>query len=178
VDVVGPALRALLAKADDDLRRARRPVGLAVLAPGNNVVWDNCCGDGDGGGQVWARVISVVPLPQGSQACDISHVQVRAALGAVRCMHCLDDEGSPPDPEQMLGDTVAMTKDADSLLGSIRGWSGVDWAVPGARPRGNSLMNWKSLKVETGLPLGPQGCCGGFEWTLTFDTNTVGGLSR
>jgi hypothetical protein len=30
------------------------------------------------------------------------------------------------------------------------------------------FINPKSLRVEQGLPLGPLGYCGGWEWTLVF----------
>lgn len=177
MDTLGPALQALLRKADADLTACERPVNLAVLAPGNNVVWDDCCGDNNDGGQVWVRVISVLPQPTTSQACDIDSLQVRAAVGVVRCMHCLDSEGNPPDTTQMEGDTLATTRDADTLMRSIQAWGGEHWEVPGVRQKGENFVNWKSLKIEQGLPLGPQGCCGGFEWTLTFSLTMAAGCT-
>jgi hypothetical protein len=130
-----------------------RPVGLVTLAPGNNVVWDNCC---EGGGELWVRLISALPQPQASQACDITDLQIRAAVGVVRCMHGVDDDGQPPTAAQMTSDTLETTKDADLLLQAIRAWPGTNRVVR------------KTLRVEQGLPLGPQGYCGGWEWTLVF----------
>lgn len=163
MDTLGPALQSLLTKANDGLIECDRPVFLTTLAPGNNVVWDNCCGDGDVGGELWVRVVSIVPMPQPAQPCDITDLQVRVALGVVRCMHCLDDEGDAPTAEEMIDDTLNMTQDADILLRAIRTWTGTQF------------VNMKSLKVEQGLPLGPQGCCGGWEWTLTFRLLMCGG---
>jgi hypothetical protein len=108
------------------------------------------------GGQVWVRVVSLVPQPAGAQPCDITDVQVRLGVGVVRCMHCLDDEADPPTAEEMASDALAMTADADTLLWTIRDWEKTKFVIP------------KSLKIEQGLPLGPEGCCGGWEWTLTL----------
>jgi hypothetical protein len=78
-------------------------------------------------------------------------------------MHCLDDEGAAPTAAEMTADTLGMTKDADILLRAIREWSGTSKVV------------LKTLRVEQGLPLGPQGCCGGWEWTLVFRLLMCGG---
>jgi hypothetical protein len=176
-DTVGPALQALLALAERMLADEDRAVNMSVLAPGNNVVWDDCCpGEDDPdevsgrrGGQLWVRVVSQVARPSDSQTCGVTTVQVRAAIGVVRCMHCLDSEGNPPDPEQMEGDTLKTTQDSDTMLFAIEDWRGEEWVVEGWRQPGQRFVNWKSLRVETGTPLGPQGCCGGFEWAFTFD---------
>lgn len=156
MDVLGPALESLLDKANAALVECEKPVNLVTLAPGNTVSWDNCCGENHIGGELWVRVVSIVPQPQPSQPCNITDLQVRAAVGVVRCMHGVTDEGESPTAEQMTGDTLAMTSDADTLLRAIREWE----TIP--------AVNRKSLKVEQGLPLGPQGYCGGWEWTLTF----------
>jgi hypothetical protein len=168
VDTLGPALQSLLDAANEALIECYRPVGLVTLAPGNNVAWDNCCGYENEagevvGGQLWTRVVSVLPQPQQSQTCDITDLQVRVAVGVVRCMHCLDDEGAAPTAAEMTADTLGMTKDADILLRAIREWSGTSKVV------------LKTLRVEQGLPLGPQGCCGGWEWTLVFRLLMCGG---
>lgn len=152
-DTLGPALESLLETAKTALEDCDRPAGLVSLAPGNNVAWDNCC-ECDGG-QLWVRVVSALPRPQPSQPCDITDVQVRLGLGVVRCMHGLSDEGFPT-VEQMTGDTLAMTQDADILLWAIRDWELTRFVIP------------KSLLVEQGLPQGPSGFCGGWEWTLSF----------
>jgi hypothetical protein len=176
-DTIGPALQNLLALANTMLDGEGRGVNLVVLAPGNNVVWDDCCPDdgddevisGRRGGQLWVRIVSQVARPSDSQTCGVTTVQVRAAIGVVRCMHCLDSEGNPPDPEEMEGDTLKTTQDSDTLLFAIEDWSEQEWDIEGWRQKGNKFVNWKTLNVETGTPLGPQGCCGGFEWTFTFE---------
>lgn len=154
-DLVGPAVQSLLAAAHQGLVECDRPVGLASVVPGNTVSWDNCCAASDGGGQLWGRIISALPQPQGSQACDITDLQVRVGIGVVRCMHGVDEDGFPT-AEEMTEDTLGMTHDADILLQAIRSW---DNPLP---------VVSKTIRIESGVPLGPQGYCGGWEWTLVF----------
>jgi hypothetical protein len=169
MDTVSPALEALLAKAAQDAVDCGRPYGRVVYHPGNTAIWDNCCGWSEEGGQLWVRLVSLLPLPQGGpstvQQCGVEGVQVRAALGGVRCQHMLDDDGTYPTPEEMLEDARAQGADAFRMLDSIRGLSGLNveenpW---------HRFLNWKSFKVEQGTPLGHEGGCGGFEWTLSFN---------
>jgi hypothetical protein len=155
-DRLGPAMQSLLDACESALVEGGRRAAHVALAPGNTVSWDNCCDASEGGGQLWARVVSAVPRPQPSQPCDLTHLSVRAAVGAVRCMHGVDEEGYPT-PAEMTGDTLGMTADADLLLRGIRAWAPPADQVPP-----------KTLAVEQGLPLGPQGYCGGWEWTVTF----------
>jgi hypothetical protein len=160
MDTLGPALQSLLDIANSALIECERPVGLITLAPGNNVVWDNCC---DGGGELWVRVISAHPQPQAyghaggaaGQECGITDLKVQVGLGVVRCMHGVNEEGTPT-AEQMTGDTLDMTRDADLLMQAVRGWPGTQFVV------------LKTLNIEQGSPLGPLGFCGGWEWTLSF----------
>lgn len=152
MDTLGPTLESLLSSVENLLADCDRPVGLVTLAPGADVAWDNCC---DGGGELWTRVISIAPQPATAQPCDITDLEVSVGVGVVRCMHGLNDEGFPT-AEQMTGDTLAMTADADVLLRAIRDWD------PG------KYVHQKSLNVLNGTPLGPSGFCGGWEWTLSF----------
>jgi hypothetical protein len=152
VDTLGPTLGSLRDAVVAGLADCDQEVGLVTLAPGAEVAWDNCC---EGGGQLWVRVISATPNPQPSQPCDITDLRVRVGVGIVRCMHGLSDEGAPTS-EQMTGDTLAMTGDADIMLRAIRDWDPGRWVPP------------KTLVVESGVPLGPSGFCGGWEWTLSF----------
>jgi len=164
MDTLSPVLEALLAKAEADSEACGAPYGRVVYHPGNTAIWDNCCGSSDEGGQLWVRVVSLLPMPSGAQACGITDLQVRAALGGVRCQHTLDDDGKYPTVEEMLEDARAQGGDAFRLLSSIQTLQdlpaeGNEWA---------RRVNWKSLKVEQGVPLGHEGGCGGFEWTFTL----------
>ena len=166
MDVVSPVLEALLEHARQDSVECDRPYGRVVYSAGNTVAWDNCCGTSEEGGQLWVRLISLLPQPQGAQVCGVTDMQVRAALGGVRCQHCLDedDENYAPTESEMLEDAQAQGADAFRLFESIQTLQDLPAeSNPWAR-----LVAWKTLKVEQGLPLGPEGCCGGFEWTFTF----------
>jgi hypothetical protein len=101
------------------------------------------------------RVVSDLPQPQSSQACDITDLQARVGVGVVRCVHGLGDDGFPTAAE-MTGDALGIMEDADVLLHAIRDWEGT------------RFVNLKSVRVEQGLPQGPSGFCGGWEWTVTF----------
>jgi len=156
MDTLGPALSSLLKKVEAGLDECDRKAGLVTLSPGASVAWDNCCPDnGEGGGQLWVRVISITPQPVGSQPCDITDLKAQIGVGVIRCMHSLNTEGSPT-AAQMTGDTLAMTKDADISLRAIKIWEGTQH------------INMKTLVVERGASLGPEGGCGGFEWTISF----------
>jgi hypothetical protein len=89
----------------------------------------------------------------------VTAVQVRVGLGIVRCVHALDPEdedGLFPTAEDMTGDAVGIGQDADTLY-----WALFDWKPPRRYVE-------KSLTIEQGLPQGPQGGCGGWEWTATY----------
>jgi hypothetical protein len=156
VDVLSPVLHDLLDQAKGSLQDANRLPGLVSLQPGNTVSWDNCC---ESGGTLWVRVVSLTPRPAGAQPCGVQAMHCRAAVGVVRCMHGLTEEGTPT-AEQMTGDTDAMLADADALMWALCDWSSA-LADPGPVAR-------KTVSFEGGLPLGPTGFCGGFEWTLSF----------
>lgn len=152
MDTLGPALESLRDAAVEVLEECGREVGLVTLAPGAEVAWDNCC---EGGGELWVRVLDITPMPQGSQPCNITDLRARVGLGIVRCVHGLNDEGAPTS-EDMTGDTLTMTADAEALLRAIRGWEGT------------KQVTLQTLTVESGTPQGPSGYCGGWEWVLTF----------
>lgn len=156
-DTMGPAVEDLRDHVAARLAACGAPACLVSLQPGNTVAWDMCCEcGGDGEGQMWVRVISAVAKPASTQVNDVTHLQVRVAVGVVRCMHGVDSDGNPPTAAEMDGDTLRMTRDADRMMDAIRSWAGTPFVVR------------KFLQVEQGVSLGPQGYCGGWEWTLSF----------
>ena len=155
-DNLTPILKAILKDAEDLLKDDGRPVGHVSYQPGNTVSWDDC-EDCRQGGQLWVRLISLVPQPAGgSQPCGPLANQVRAALGVVRCVHGVTDEGFP-SPEELTGDATQITEDAFSLQNALVNY---DWP--------SQFVGVKTVNIESGLPLGPQGFCAGFEWTFAF----------
>lgn len=161
-DLLGPVMEGLLACADEALTVCGRPAGRVSLQPGNSVAWDDCC---EGGGQLWVRLVSDVAQPVGAQPCDLTGNQIRLGLGVVRCAYTVDDEGNPPTPGQMTEDTLKTTMDRTVLLNAIRCCDAL---------KGGPHVNAKSVRIETGLPLGVQGGCVGFEWTLAFNLGYCG----
>lgn len=154
---LGPALLGVLAAAQAALEACNRPVGLAHLAPGSSVAWDNCC---EGYGQLWVRVLDMFPSGRPfpttdlTQPCDgLTLLGVRVGVGVVRCAHTLSDDGNPPSAEQMTADTLGSTADATALLHAI------ECDIPQIRQvRASRLVNW--------LPQGPSGGCAGGEWEI------------
>jgi len=140
VDVVAPLLDNILATAEANLVECNRPVALISLTPGSEVAWDGCCD-----GELWARVIDITPVSS-SRNCDIDYILVTAGLGVVRCFSGLDTDGLAPTAAEMTADTVSMLADADALLRALQA---------------------NSVTIGRGVPLGPSGLCGGFEWTFT-----------
>lgn len=163
MDTLGPALGGLLLAVRAKLIECERDVNVAFLAPGNTVAWDNCCDGEEGGGQLWVRVVSDVPRPQPTQPCLITSVATRVGVGIVRCVHGLDNDGNPPTADEQSADTLQITEDADITFWGIQAWEPFKRMVP------------KSLVVEQGLPLGPEGYCAGWEWTLTFQRQLCSG---
>ena len=141
MDVIKTTLTALLVDAEAAINECSLPVAQIGIVPGSTVAWDNPCD-----GQIWARVIDVTPVMQ-SRSCDIDYIGVTAALGIVRCWSGTDDDGIPPTSAEMDADAERMLKDADALLTALVG---------------------KGYTVSRGVPLGPSGYSGGWEWTFTF----------
>ena len=146
-DNVGPVLQDILTAAEAALIACSRPVKLVTLSPGSSVAWDDCCD-----GELWVRLITMTPNI--ANVSDITDVTVTAGVGVVRCFNGMDNDARPPTAAEMTADTLGSLTDADALLGALYNFT------PKAETR--------NLTVTTGTPLGPQGYCGGFEWTFTF----------
>jgi hypothetical protein len=157
-DLVGPLALGVLNCVKE---RLRYPVGLAHLAPGNNVAWDDCCN-----GQLWVRVISVVGASSMSnprlQPCALQF-QVRLGVGVIRCAAVINDQGVPPSAQQMTNDTLMMLVDRTDVMQALI------CCVPNIPG-----LNSQTLRIEDWLPQGPQGGCVGGEITITF---TIGGCA-
>lgn len=153
---LGPILIRLLADAQDRMKDNGIEPALVHLSPGNTVAWDNCCD-----GQLWVRVVSLLPMPQGSQPCDVHALQVRVGLGTLRCVTAIDDDGKFPTAQEMVADALALSLDGQILLQAIRCFDFGPHVGP------------KTIVLEQGLPLGNDGQCGGWEWTLTFQMLTA-----
>lgn len=123
------------------------------LAPGTDVAWDSCC---DSGPQLWVRVVTVFSAHTNLDT-SLSPIRpcpqmwaVTFGLGFVTCVHVIDDQGNPPDPALVTEDTLFITQTASALLYA-------------------ALCDWIAdpMRIENGLPLGPEGGCAGWEWQVT-----------
>jgi hypothetical protein len=144
VDVIKAALQAVLDAAEARLDECSEPVGQTGILPGASIAWDNCCD-----GQLWVRVIDITPIATTNAAgvpC-VTYLKIQAALGLVRCWAIVDDDGVPPSAAEMEADATSMLVDADALMAALQD---------------------VGATVSRGVPLGPQGNCGGWEWTFTF----------
>lgn len=141
---LGPALERWLACATAVLE----PVGRAFVQPGFEVAWDDCCD-----GQVWVRLVAVSPTPgltvqkASGSPCGPEWLDVTAAVGVVRCVHVVDDDGHAPTPAALTADALRMTADQAALLDAV---------ACCIQPR--QIVRWD--------PLGPSGGCAGGEWVF------------
>jgi hypothetical protein len=148
-DPFAPLLAQALACADAALEPQ---VGRAVLSPGGPVAWDDCCD-----GQVWVRLISLVPsaLPanagRNAAPCGVMQWTATLGVGVLRCVASLDDAGNAPTPAQLSVDTRQMTADVADLSAALQCC---------LAPHVNRLI---MLRWD---PLGPQGGCAGGEWQV------------
>jgi hypothetical protein len=122
------------------------PVGRAFVAPGLEVAWDDCCA-----GQVWVRLLQLIPLPQfqkrkaSGENCAVDVWEITAAIGVVRCVHSVDDDGQPPTPEELTADGIQGAEDMQALMGAIQ-----------CCVQPSAFVRWN--------PVGPMGGCAGGEW--------------
>lgn len=165
-DPVGPVLEALLDCTLAALCDSGREPGLASLVPGSDVAWDNCCGDKPG--QLYVRLMEMYPTA-GAGAfpgrdtrprCSPNLWGVRVAVGVIRCVHTVDEQGTPPTADEMQGDALNITKDAAAVRDGI-----LCCFVGNTR----NLDGWV---LEGWQPQGPRGGCAGGEWVLTLGIAT------
>lgn len=123
------------------------PVGRAFVAPGLEVAWDDCCD-----GQVWVRLLQLAPVvsqqlrkANGRHQCAVDIWEVTAAIGVVRCVHSMKDDGTPPTPEEITADGLQMAEDMQNLMSAIQ-----------CCVEPTTFVRWNST--------GPAGGCSGGEW--------------
>ena len=146
-DRFGAAAREVLAVAQ---RYLSTPVRHVIVAPGAEVVWDDCCG-----GVLYVRVVGVTPVTQANAAlgtCALLGWAVTLGLGTVRCTDVVDDRGRAPRDKDLTEDALRLTQDAADL--------------------GQMLMCETNASNVSWAPQGPDGGCMSGEWT--FDLRVSG----
>lgn len=148
----------LLGLVEDRLNEANRPVGVSYVAPGQEVVWDNCC---EGGGQLVIRLISVTPRAQPGQKlrgpnpnCMVTSVIARFGISIIRCISTVDDRGRSPRPTVINAEGRKAVDDAWLIMQTIL------CDVDNAKAR---------VTLGEYIGLGPEGGCGGGEWSVDVD---------
>jgi hypothetical protein len=148
LDVLGPVLEMILGQAEPYLDP---PVGRAAIYPGLEVAWDDCCS-----GQLWVRLINVVPSGVGQQpgavvGCKPLQWTALIGLGALRCAASVDDSGRAPSPATLTAEALQMSADRTALAEALQ-------CAIAQYVSQLSFVRWDSL--------GPQGGCVGGEWLV------------
>lgn len=146
-DRIGPVLRRIVDSAAATVTPA--PGRVIHHVPGARPTWDQC----DCDGQIWGRIVSMIPgatQARGTAApCGIIHWTVTLAVGIIRCIHTVDDNGNIPTPEEIDADGQQMLDDLAALEEAIK----CDEDVL-------TMVSW--------VPHLQQGGCSGGEWTFTI----------
>lgn len=155
MNTLTPVLHTLLDCVTNQLNEEGRPVGLAFIAPGQAVAYDDCCQ-----GQAWVRLVSLTPtgFPAGQQAirCGVNLLNAALEVGVIRCAHTIDDQGRAPTAAEMTADATLTHDDAFSVLNAL---------VCCFHP---TLSHIQTLSIGTWTPLGVEGGCVGGQWEATL----------
>jgi hypothetical protein len=150
-DLIGPVLTDIVKQAN--VAVSPKPSRVIHIQPGAEVAWDESCG----GGQLWGRVVTIAPAtgtqPRSAAPCGVLYWNVVLAVGIVRCVAGLKNDGSPPSPRELSADGVQMTRDLQAIQQVI-------------------LCHEKVSAIQNWLPSGPQGVYAGGEWIFTVRIGT------
>lgn len=123
-----------------------KPSRVVFIAPGAQVAWDDCCD-----GQLWARVVSIVPSgssTRGASPCVTPTFLATLELGIIRCAAVMGTKGQAPTAEAITLDGLLGLSDMTALAETLN-----------CNPSVRTMEKW--------TPAGPQGGCFGGSWTLT-----------
>ena len=123
--------------------------GKQFVLAGNEVPWDQC----DCDGQVWSRVVSMVPIianvKANGQPCTVLRWELTLAVGVIRCVAVpAEGSGKLPSGAKMTLDGHKAATDMANLVQAV-------------------LCDPNTLTMPGALPLGAQGGCAGSEVTFT-----------
>ena len=126
--------------------------GRAVLVPGVEAAWDDCCA-----GQVAVRIVSLTPVYRGrrgaSDLCDLVHWNVTLGVGIVRCIAVVDDHGRAPSAERITADAEQMVADMLAIKNALLY---------------TKFSHVQQLTLGQWVPQGAEGACAGGEWVVNF----------
>lgn len=124
--------------------------GRALIAPGVEAVWDDCCE-----GQLSVR-LSGTRMVYSKDICPIA-LEHTLEVELVRCVATLEDDGEAPSDTAVTADALQILKDMRELGCAISNYEPTDTAV-----------HRTLLSEYTPTPL--EGGCGGGKWSLTMRT--------
>lgn len=135
---------------------AALPARVVYLVPGESVVWDNDCCQG----QLTARVSAMAAHRSTATRtttltpCSIDYWTVTLEVVLLRCAATINNAGQAPSADALTVDGRRGLGDMYSILRTIT-----------RLPFADDVTSW--------LPQGPQGGCFGNAWTFTFKVDAT-----
>ena len=128
------------------------PLCTAAVFPGVEVPWDYAGDCGSTCGFAYVRLMTsfpydVFPQPAFAASC-INPPAHQLAVGIIRCLPVMEDDGDPPSPDDISANALDRFKDQRAIRS----------AIIKVQPRGSMLGAWQ--------PLGPLGGNVGGEWNV------------
>ena len=129
----------------------------AFIATGAVVPWDHCCD----GGQLWVkleRMYATANFPSQDNStlqCGVTW-SADILVGILRCGPVLDDQGLPPNPDDVTATSVLVYEDMALVAPAIACCLG-------------QAKKYRQYRISDFRPVNPQGGCYGSELRLTIE---------
>jgi hypothetical protein len=158
-DYITPVLYGMLDSVVAHFKASGRPGFCRAALVGGEAAWDDCCDCGTGDGQVYVRLVSMLPLDEES-TWNLDHncgpaFNLTVAVGVLRCVPGLDGEGNIPTAEAETAAAVGVHRDAVSSRAAI------DCLWAERDDTDDYAYRWTGWTA-----LGYEGYCGGGEHTF------------
>lgn len=162
-DVIGSIMQDVLACVVASLNGYDVPVARTLLAPGNEVAWDECCD-----GQLAIRLIETYPTmgknsPFPNKDFSASNcaglMASRLGISLIRCVPVVQDSGASPSAADLTEATLRLTRDMSIVLEAIK------CCIMDDEPD-TKIKNVERVAIDGYTSLGPQGGCAGGEWQI------------
>ena len=154
-----PWIANLMLKMRECLCNEVAPTCWCGLYPGDQVPME-FCGECDSGkcGMAYVRLASAYPssefpFPDSDAQC-VAPLAYQVAVGVMRCVPVANDDGSLPDPGDILTSTLAHLDDQQAVARAVR-----CCVTTNAHGMAHVMGEWQ--------PIGPQGGCVGGEVMVT-----------
>jgi hypothetical protein len=155
-DHITPMLLLLHETVESVFSGSGRPAFCRSGLVHGEAAWDDCCDCGiDRDGQLWVRLVNMAPDPAFALPEDgkcLMPFQAIVAVGALRCVPTLDENGYPPTAAAEQESTIGINRDAALVRYAVD----CVWAE---LPETYDI----SYRWEGWQPVGSEGGCGGGE---------------